>query len=173
MTWTVVILVFVTLQRLGELWLAQRNTARLLERGAIEHAPKHYLAIVALHTAWLAGLWYVVLTSTVTIAAAWLVVFVILQGLRVWVLMTLGERWTTRIIVVPGEARIRTGPFRFLNHPNYTVVIGEIAALPLVFSLVWYAIAFSIANALLLTLRIWHENRALEEAEATAVTLAS
>ena len=80
---------------------------------------------------------------------------------RLWVLSTLGKRWTTRIIVVPGETLVRTGPFRLLNHPNYAVVIAEIALLPLVFGLWRTALAFSLLNALLLTIRIREENRAL------------
>jgi methyltransferase len=88
-------------------------------------------------------------------------VFAVLQGLRLWVLVTLGERWTTRIIVLPGAPLINTGPYRFVSHPNYLVVIGEIAVLPLAFGLVWYAAAFSVLNAAVLAIRIGAENRAL------------
>ena len=81
---------------------------------------------------------------------------------RVWVLRTLGQRWTTRIIVVPGERLVARGPYRFLNHPNYLVVIGEIAVLPLVFGLCQVALLFSLLNAIVLTIRIRAENSALE-----------
>jgi methyltransferase len=91
----------------------------------------------------------------------WLVIFLLLQVLRVWVLTTLGRRWTTRIIVVPGAALVTTGPYRFLSHPNYFVVIGEIAVLPLCLGLPWFALAFSAANAAILTIRIRAENAAL------------
>jgi methyltransferase len=80
---------------------------------------------------------------------------------RVWVLRTLGHRWTTRIIVVPGEKLVAAGPYRFVNHPNYLVVIGEIAVLPLVFGLWQVALIFSLLNAVALTVRVRAENKAL------------
>jgi len=162
MTLPIVILVFVTLQRLGELWLANRNTARLLSAGGEEHAPGHYPLIVAVHAAWLLGLWYVVLTGDPPIAWFWLGVFALMQLARVWVIATLGGRWTTRIIVVPGEKLVRSGPFRYVDHPNYLVVAAEIAALPLAFGLVWFAIVFSVLNAAVLTIRIRAESAALK-----------
>ena len=158
-----VVLAFVTLQRLGELVLANRNTRQLLARGAIEKAREHYPLIVALHAAWLLSLWYLAWNGSIN--AAWLVVFVVLQALRVWVIATLGERWTTRIIVLPGASRINTGPYRYLSHPNYAVVVAEIAVLPLVFGLWAHAIVFSVLNALVLLIRIRAETSALEEAE--------
>jgi len=164
MNWAVLILALVTLQRLGELVLAQRNTGRLLARGGIEVAAGHYPLLVVLHGAWLLGLWF--FASTGAINLFWLAVFVALQGVRVWVIATLGQRWTTRIIVVPGEARIRRGPYRFVDHPNYLVVIGEIAALPLAFGLVDFAIVFSILNALALFIRIRAESQALASVES-------
>ncbi|RCW77075.1 isoprenylcysteine carboxyl methyltransferase family protein, partial [Phyllobacterium bourgognense] len=139
------LLAFVTIERLGELLLARRNTNALLAKGAYEAAPGHYIFIVALHAAWLAGLW--VLAWDRPIEPGWLAVFILLQGLRFWVLASLGKRWTTRIIVFPGSPLVRTGPYRLLSHPNYVVVIGEIAVLPLCFGLVWYALAFSALNA--------------------------
>jgi methyltransferase len=110
MTLAAVILGLVTLQRLGELVLARRNTDRLRARGAYEVAAGHYPLIVALHGAWLAGLWYLVLSGFAdAVSWAWLGVFVILQALRVWVIATLGPRWTTRIIVLPGAPLVATG----------------------------------------------------------------
>jgi methyltransferase len=91
----------------------------------------------------------------------WLAVFLMLQLLRVWVLATLKERWTTRIIVLPGAPLVHSGPYRFLNHPNYAIVIGEIAVLPLAFGLAYYALAFSLLNAAMLGVRIREENAAL------------
>jgi methyltransferase len=161
MTLTVLVLSFVTLQRLGELVIARRNTARLLEHGAIEVAPEHYPLIVVLHTAWLAGLWYLALTRSLSLDLALLAIFIVLQGLRVWVLVTLGPRWTTRILVLPGEQLVARGPYRFLSHPNYWVVIGEILVLPLAFGLAWYAIVFSVLNLAILWVRIRAEDRAL------------
>jgi methyltransferase len=163
MTLSLPILAFVTLQRLAELVLARRNTARLKARGGIEHAPGHYPLIVALHAAWLAGLWALAWHRPVDLA--WLGVYVVLQGLRAWTLISLGSRWTTRIITVPGETLVRRGPYRILPHPNYVVVAGEIAVLPLVFGLWIYAVVFSLANAAVLAIRIRAENRALSGAQ--------
>lgn len=161
MTLAVLVLAFVTLQRLAELVIARRNTARLLENGAIEVAPDHYKLIVGLHTLWLAGLWYLALTRDLTPDLLLLAVFVVLQGLRVWVLATLGPRWTTRIIVVPGEQLVAKGPYRYLSHPNYWVVIGEILVLPLMFGLPWYGVVFSFLNLAVLWVRVRAENKAL------------
>ena len=156
------ILGLVTLQRLAELVLARRNTTRLLAQGAREAAAGHYPLIVALHAAWLVGLWYLVLArGPVGVDWAWLAVFIVLQVLRVWVIATLGPRWTTRIIVLPGAPLVTTGPYRFMSHPNYLVVAGEILVLPLCFGLVWYGIVFSLLNAMVLWIRIRAEAAAL------------
>jgi methyltransferase len=159
MTPAIFLLAFVTAERLGELWLARRNTAGLLARGAHEIAPEHYPLIVLLHAVWLAGLWG--FGAARALDPGWLVVFLMLQVLRAWVLATLGRRWTTRIIVLPGAPLIRTGPYRFLTHPNYAVVVGEIAALPLCLDLPWYALAFSVANFAILAVRVRAENVSL------------
>ena len=151
-TMAVLLLAAVTLERLAELVLARRNTAALLAQGAYEVAPGHYWLIVALHAAWLGGLW--VMGWSAPIDLGWLAVFLMLQAGRIWVLGTLGRRWTTRIIVLPGAPLVTTGPYRFLTHPNYVVVIGEIAVLPLCLGLPWYALAFSIANAAVLWVRV-------------------
>lgn len=158
------ILALVTVQRLGELVWAQRNMRRLLAKGAHEEAPGHYPLIVVLHAAWLLGLWWLAWDAPVNLY--WLAAFVVLQVLRLWVLATLGERWTTKIVVLPGAERITTGPFRFLNHPNYAVVIAEIAVLPLTFGLWLFAAIFSLLNAAVLFIRIRAENEALERASA-------
>ena len=155
----VAILALVTLERLVELPVARANTKRLLAAGGHEVSPRHYPLIVALHAGWLAALWLLALDRPVSVPL--LAAFLFVEVGRLWVLSTLGKRWTTRIIVVPGETLVRTGPFRLLNHPNYAVVIAEIALLPLVFGLWRTALAFSLLNALLLTIRIREENRAL------------
>ena len=159
MTLAAAVLAFVTLQRAAELALAARNTGRLLARGALEAGAGHYPLIVALHAAWLAGLW--LLGRDRPVALPWLALFAALQVLRLWVLMTLGERWTTRILVMRGAPLVRHGPYRFLAHPNYAVVAAEIAVLPLALGLPWYALAFSVLNAAVLTVRIRAENAAL------------
>jgi methyltransferase len=156
---SVLLLAAVTAERLAELWWARRNTAALIARGAREYAPGHYPAIVLLHTLWLASLW--TFGWARPLSSLWMAIFLALQILRLWILMTLGRRWTTRIIVLPGAPLVATGPYRFLSHPNYFVVIGEIAALPLCLGLRWLALVFSIANAVILLIRIRAENAAL------------
>jgi methyltransferase len=149
----------VTVQRLAELAIDRRNTARLLAGGAFEVGAAHYPAIVALHALWIATLWATVGGREIDLAL--LAVYGVLQLFRAWVLMTLGRRWTTRIIVTPNLPLVTGGPFRFLRHPNYAVVTAEIAVLPLMFGLVWVALVFTLANAVLLSIRIKAENNAL------------
>jgi methyltransferase len=159
MTGPYLIMALVTLQRLAELVIARRNTRLLLARGAIEIGRGHYPVMVTLHASWLIALWATVGGRPVSLPLLGL--FVVLQLLRIWVLATLGQRWTTRIIMLPGAPLVSGGPFRFLRHPNYTVVIGEIAILPLVFGLVGVAVGFSLLNAAMLWVRIGSESRAL------------
>jgi methyltransferase len=160
MTWLpVAILGFVTLERLLELVIARRNTARLIAQGAREHGSAHYPAIVAVHAAWLVTLWLFAVGREVD--PFWLAMFALLLIARFWVIATLGPRWTTRIIVLPDVSLVRTGPYKFLNHPNYWVVIGEIAVLPLVFGLVYIALIFTVLNAIVLWVRIRAETQAL------------
>jgi methyltransferase len=155
----VVILGLVTLQRLGELWLANRNTRRLLANGAHEVAASHYPLIVIVHALWLATLWW--LAPRRPIDSFWLALFVLIEFARIWVLASLGTRWTTRIIVLPNAPLVRRGPYRWVNHPNYLVVIAEIAVLPLVFGMPQIALLFTLLNAAVLTIRVREENRAL------------
>ncbi|MGY5803873.1 isoprenylcysteine carboxyl methyltransferase family protein [Rhizobium hainanense] len=162
MLWpSITLLAFVTLQRLAELIYARHNTASLLARGAREYAPEHYPFMVAMHAAWLIGLWFFAIGRPVD--PGWFLLFMLLQGLRLWVLATLRERWTTRIIILPGAALVTTGPYRFLNHPNYAVVIGEIAVLPLAFGMPLYAAVFSALNGIILAIRIRAENACLRQ----------
>lgn len=160
----VTVLSFVTLQRLGELVLAQRNTAALISSGGIEHGAAHYPFIVGMHAVWLGGLW--LSASGTPPMWPWLAAFLVLQALRLWVLVTLGGRWTTRIVILPGVPLVSGGPYRFLSHPNYAVVAAEILVLPAAFGLWAYAGAFSLLNALLLSYRIRVEENALRHAGA-------
>lgn len=155
------ILMLVTAERLAELVLARSNTKRLLAQGAREHASGHYPLIVALHAAWLGTLWW--LAPSRPVEAFWLGLFVLLEVCRAWVLASLGRRWTTRIIILPGAPLVQRGPYRFIDHPNYAVVAAEIAVLPLAFGLWRTALVFSLLNAVLLAVRIRKENRALGE----------
>ncbi len=166
MTAAPLLLGLLTLGRLGELWLARRNTAGLLARGAVEIAPGHYPAIVLMHTAWLAALWVYGWDQPVNVF--WFAVFAVLQIGRVWVLGTLGSRWTTRIMIVPGESLVARGPYQYVNHPNYVVVAGEIAVLPLCLGLPWLALLFTVLNAAVLTVRIRAENAGLHRVRGHA-----
>ena len=154
-----VILAFVTLERLGELWLSNRNTRRLVAQGAQEAGAGHYPVMIAIHVLWLAALWW--LAPWRQVDGFWLAAFVLLELARIWVVATLGQRWTTRIIVLPEAPLVRAGPYRWVDHPNYMVVVGEIAVLPLIFGLWQVALLFSLLNAAILAVRIREENRAL------------
>ena len=154
-----VIMTLVTLQRLAELVIASGNTRHLRAQSAVEFGRSHYPVMVTLHASWLAALWFSVGGRPVNFVL--LGIFILLQALRIWVLATLGRRWTTRIIVLPGAPLVTGGPFRFLRHPNYCVVVGEIAVLPLVFGLTWIAVLFTLLNAAMLWVRIGAESRVL------------
>lgn len=153
------ILALVTLQRLSELVLAERNTRRLLAKGAHEVGRGHYFYMVAVHAGWLITLWLLGPGPPVHVGP--LLLYLALQAARVWVIATLGERWTTRIIILPDAPLVRHGPYRWLDHPNYWIVVAEIAILPLVFGLPEVAVFFSLLNAIVLWVRIREENRAL------------
>jgi methyltransferase len=161
----VVILGLVTLQRLCELVVSRRNTLRLLEQGGREYGKSHYPWIVAVHGFWLASLWALALSRPID--GFWLAIFVLIEIARIWVLATLGARWTTRIIVLPQAPLVAAGPYRFVNHPNYWVVTGEIAVLPLAFELWQIAIVFTLLNAAVLAVRIREENLALGRSRST------
>jgi methyltransferase len=159
MSFAAIILALVTLQRIGELALARYNAGKLLARGAIEIGANHYPLVVSVHAAWLAALWVWGRDQDVNQLA--LALFVVLQGFRLWILATLGPRWTTRILVLPGEPLVASGPYRYFSHPNYAVVIGEIALLPLALHLPLLAVIFTVLNAAVLAVRIRTEARAL------------
>ena len=153
---------FLVFQRLVELGIARRNHRALVARGAIEFGRRHYPALVALHAGWLLALLGTIDPQT-PVSIPLLAVFLLLECGRVWVVVTLGSRWTTRVMVVPGAKRIRAGPYRFLNHPNYLIVCGEIAVVPLMFGAWTLAVIASVLNLLALRTRIRVENKALAE----------
>ena len=155
------ILLLVALQRVLELVRASRNTARLRQQGGVEFGRSHYPFVVLLHVAWLAAI-AAGLQRDPVVRPFPLMAFVLLQAVRLWVILTLGRFWTTRVISVAGAPLIRHGPYRYLRHPNYVVVIGEIALLPLVFGQIGTAVAFSALNLAVLSWRIRVENTALE-----------
>ena len=155
-----IVTLLVALQRLAELGYARRNARRLLAAGGVEHGAGHYPLFVALHGAWLVALFVLVPAEA---PADWglLGLYGLLQLGRLWVIASLGGRWTTRVIVVPGAPLVTRGPYRFLRHPNYLVVALEIPVLPLAFGAWQIALGFGLANLALLAQRIRVEERAL------------
>ena len=153
---------FLVFQRLVELGIARRNHRALVARGAIEFGRRHYPALVALHAGWLLALLGTIDPQT-PVSIPLLAVFLLLECGRVWVVVTLGSRWTTRVMVVPGAKRIRAGPYRYVNHPNYLIICGEIAVVPLMFGAWTLALIASALNLLALRTRIRVENKALAE----------
>lgn len=158
----ILILALVTLERLIELPISRRNSRELLAQGGSEHASGHYKLIVLVHISWLASLWWLSLSRPIHVF--WLIIFILIEFGRIWVLVSLGRRWTTRIITIPGEQLVRRGPYKWVNHPNYCIVCAEIAVLPLVFGLWQVALLFTILNAAILVVRIREEDRALGRA---------
>jgi methyltransferase len=158
--WAQAIVLLVALQRVGELALSRRNERRLKAAGAVEHGAGHYPVMVALHATWLVAIFLLVPGDR---EPHWplLGLFLALQAARVWVIASLGDRWTTRVLVVPDGPLIRRGPYRWLDHPNYWIVASEIALLPLAFGAWTVALAYSVANAGVLAWRIAVEDKAL------------
>ena len=158
MTSGTLLLAFLTLQRLSELVIASRNTKALLRAGAYEHGAGHYPVMVAFHATWLATLWFFCWNHAAV--APFVVVFSVLQLARVWVMLTLGRRWTTRIIVMPGLPAVTSGPFRYVRHPNYVVVALEIPCVSLALGVAWHAALFGVLNLAMLWWRVDAEDRA-------------
>lgn len=160
---------FIIAQRLAELALARANTRRLLAEGGVEFGRAHYPLIVALHAAWLVCL--AIFGADKPVDRWLLAIFVLLQAARIWTIASLGRRWTTRVIVVPGKPRVTRGPYRLLRHPNYWIVAAEFLVVPLALGLPLVAAVFFILNAiLLLTVRIKAEEAALAWAERATPT---
>lgn len=154
---------FVITLRLGELAWSARNARRLLAQGAIEYGQGHYPFIVALHVAWIGAL-IALVPRAAPAQPVLLAAFALLQLGRAWALASLGARWTTRVMVLPGAPLVRRGPYRWLRHPNYLIVAVEIPLLPLAFGAWQVALAFGLANIGLLAWRIRVENAALTRA---------
>ena len=157
-----VIVGFLVVQRLAELGFARRNHRALLARGAIEVGRGHYPSMVALHAAWLLAL-PVTIDPRTPVSLPLLAVFVLLECGRAWVIATLGSRWTTRVVVLRAAAPIRSGPYRYVKHPNYVIVCGEMAVVPLMFGAWLLAAVASALNLLVLRARLRVENAALDE----------
>jgi methyltransferase len=160
--WPLLIVGFVALERLAELALANRNTRALLRAGGHEIGRGHYPLIVLLHLSWLVAV-YLFADKAATPVWAWIALYLTLQALRYWAIASLGRYWTTRIIAVPNAPLVTRGPYRFMRHPNYLVVILEIVALPLAFGELQVAAIFSWFNVMLIAWRVRIETKALDE----------
>jgi methyltransferase len=166
-TWYLALLALLGLERIGELLLSRRNAAVMVARGAIEVGQRHFRAMKLLHTAFLVACAAEVIVLrrpfVPLLAVAMLVLVILAQVLRYWAVFTLGTRWNVRVLVTPGDAAVVTGPYRYVRHPNYLAVIVEGFAVPLVHSAWLTALAFTVCNAALLTVRIRCEEAALAE----------
>lgn len=161
---SVLFLTFLIAQRLSELVIAKRNTAALLAKGAYEVGASHYPVMVAMHSAWIVCL--VVFGFGAPVAIGWLTIFIALQVFRIWILTSLGPRWTTRIIILE-EPLVEKGSFKLLRHPNYALVVAEIVVAPMVLGLTWVALVFTGLNTAMLYVRISQENKALSHLRAS------
>ncbi len=163
--WYLALLAVVGLERVGELVISRRNAAAALARGAVEVGTRHFRVMKALHTAFLvACAAEVVLLGrpfVPLLGVPMLVVAAAAQALRYWAVLTLGSRWNVRVLVVPGDTAVTGGPYRHLRHPNYLAVILEGFALPLIHGAWITALAFTVANGVLLAVRIRCEEQAL------------
>jgi len=171
-----IVVALVAVERLVELIVSKRNAAWSFARGGHETGQAHYPVMVVLHTGFLLAMLVeaAVRRPAVPSALAWSMLAVVLaaQGLRWWCIATLGPRWNTRVIIVPGLAPVRSGPYRFFSHPNYVAVVVEGVALPLVHACWITAVVFTLANAALLTVRVRVENSALRDLPSTTERLA-
>ena len=156
----------VATQRLLELVLARHNERKARVKGAVERGREHYPFIVALHSLWLVSTLVEGVLRGPEFPPLWpvpLAIFLLVQPLRYWAIFSLGESWNTKILIVPGAKLVRRGPYRYLNHPNYMVVVVEILTFPLIFGAWVTALVFTALNAILLYIRIREESRALAE----------
>ena len=161
-SWALIVFTYIVVQRLMELVYANANTKRLLAEGGKEHGAKHYPLFILLHGGWLIAI--AVFARPAVLPTAWLLAALFLsQIFRFWTLFSIGRWWTTRIISAPHFPRVKRGPYLLMPHPNYTVVVIEIAALPLLLGAPIAAIIFSILNAGLLWWRIRIEGEVLAE----------
>lgn len=170
--WLFTLLIGATaVERLVELRLSRENAAWSRARGGVEAGAGHYPVMVVLHSGLLAGClaeaWLLQRPFSPALGASMLALAALSQGLRWWCIRTLGPRWNTRVIVVPGLPRVVQGPYRFLSHPNYLAVVVEGFALPLVHGAWLTALSFTVLNAALLRLRVRTEDRALQALEPT------
>jgi len=158
--WFAIFIFILILQRLLELIVARRNEKWLLKNGALEYGQKHYPFIVLLHVLFIASLIIEYVTKqTTSLNVVCLTIYFVLVVLKLWTISSLGKYWNTKIYRIPGMSPVNKGPYKFFKHPNYIIVIGEIAVIPLIFNLYFTAILFTALNAIMLSVRISDENK--------------
>ncbi|MCJ7839505.1 hypothetical protein MUB24_01000 [Lederbergia sp. NSJ-179] len=157
---------FIAVQRLFELYIARKNEKWMLQKGGMEYGQEHYPYMVMMHISFFISLLVEVTLTDQGQARLWpvfLVVFVLLQMARIWVISTLGKHWNTKIIVLPGADIIKKGPFQYVKHPNYMIVTLELLVVPLMFHAYITAIIFFLLNQWILSIRIAVEEEALRQ----------
>jgi len=158
----VVFMCFLIAQRLFELYISNRNAKWLIKNGAVEYGREHYPFMVSMHTLFMVSLIAEYLwRGTGEVNYYLLILFFILIGIKVIVISTLGHYWNTRIYKIPDSKPVATGIYQYIKHPNYIIVVCEIAIIPLTFHLYYSACIFTILNAIMLTVRIRKENEVL------------
>ena len=159
-----IFILFVIIQRLSELYIAKGNEKWLRSQGAVEYGKEHYPIIVALHTLFIISIIVeYILRGNTPIDFVFLILFALLLLFKFWALSSLGKYWNTKIFRVPGAGPVKKGPYKIFKHPNYFIVICEIAIIPMVFHLYYTAIIFTVLNAIMLTVRIRVENKVWEK----------
>ena len=160
---------FIVTQRVVELGIAKRNEQWILAKGAKEYGKGHYKYMVSLHVAFLTCFLLEVILLERTLSPFWpviLTLFIVTQSLRLWAIQSLGRYWNTKVLILPDASIVKAGPYKFLRHPNYTIVVLEILLIPLMFHAFYTAVLFTILNAWMLSVRIPLEERALADMTA-------
>ncbi len=153
---------FVILLRIAELYVARRNEKWMVQNGAVEYGKKHYPFIIALHSLFFVSLIIEYsMQQTPSFSLIFLLIYLLLIAFKVWIIALLGNFWNTKIFRIQNYPLINKGPYKYIKHPNYIIVIAEIALIPLIFQLYYTALIFTLLNAIMLTVRIKEENLAL------------
>jgi len=159
-----IIFLFIIIQRVIELGIAKNNEKKLKERGALEFGQEHYKFFIILHSMFFISILienYFIHYLEIRFFTFLIIVFIILQLARVWVISTLGERWNTKIIILPNEKLVKRGLYKYIKHPNYIIVTIELLVIPIMFHAYITTVIFSVCNLILLKVRIREENKAL------------
>ncbi|WP_053366899.1 isoprenylcysteine carboxyl methyltransferase family protein [Bacillus sp. FJAT-27245] len=161
-----VFIAFIIFQRVAELIIARKNEKRMKREGALEFGQGHYPWMVLMHAGFFLALILEVWLLGKGLSPLWpilLAAFILAQAGRLWALSTLGKYWNTKIIVLPGANPVRKGPYRFIRHPNYVIVTLELLVVPLLFEAYMTASVFAVLNAIMLSVRIPAEEKALSK----------